>query len=109
MNTLSTHLPGLPEPLNHPCIGRVQGRYNKGVIQYLGLPYASLEHRFAASVVLEYPDSPKADVDATKHGYLQSPLDNLQDWLISSKTTSAVSIGRPRHGDGLHSAEPTHA
>ncbi|VUC36291.1 unnamed protein product [Clonostachys rosea] len=57
---------GLPQPLRHPAIGEVQGKYNKGVIQYLGLKYASLEDRFAEPKVLEYSGNEK--IDGTRHG-----------------------------------------
>ena len=68
METHSLHPPGLPQPLQHPQIGNIQGRYNKGVIQYLGIQYASLKNRFADPEVVNY--SGHEWLHATKHGYV---------------------------------------
>ncbi|KAF7555501.1 hypothetical protein G7Z17_g2139 [Cylindrodendrum hubeiense] len=57
---------GLPSPLHHSAIGRLQGKYGKGVIQYLGIKYASLEDRLAEPQVIEYSGS--EEIDATRHG-----------------------------------------
>jgi hypothetical protein len=59
-------LASLPPPLEHPDLGQVQGRYGKGVIQYLGLKYASLEHRFAEPELATYDAS--STIDGMKHG-----------------------------------------
>jgi hypothetical protein len=56
----------LPPPLKHPDPGQVRGRYGKGVIQYLGLKYASLEHRFAEPELATYGGLDT--IDGTKHG-----------------------------------------
>jgi hypothetical protein len=61
----------LPAPLNHHQLGRVQGRYGKGVIQYLGLKYASLDHRFAEAKLVAYDGLSK--IDATRHGLESCP------------------------------------
>ena len=64
---MAAHIPsGLPPILNHPLIGKVQGKYNKGVVQYLGIEYASLEDRFADPEVVKY--SEVQNIDATRHG-----------------------------------------
>ena len=51
--------------LEHPQLGSVAGIHHKDAIQYLGIPYATLAHRFAAPTVKsEYSDG----IDATKYG-----------------------------------------
>ena len=67
MTQSSLYPPGLPPILEHPAIGRVQGRYNKGVIQYLGIKYASLKNRLADAQLVEYKGN--EHIDATRHGY----------------------------------------
>ncbi|CAG9975615.1 unnamed protein product [Clonostachys byssicola] len=57
---------GKPQPLQHPLIGSLQGRYGKGAIQYLGVQYASLENRLAEPQVMEYPK--RLNLDTRKHG-----------------------------------------
>ncbi|KAM6527605.1 hypothetical protein FALCPG4_008660 [Fusarium falciforme] len=56
----------LPAPLNHPALGQVQGKYGKGVIQYLGLKYGSLTNRFSEAKLVEYDGTSK--INATRHG-----------------------------------------
>ena len=52
---------------NHPDIGNVIGNADsEGVIQYLGLQYATLADRFAPPQLKQY--SPDGDVDATING-----------------------------------------
>ncbi|CAI6030914.1 unnamed protein product [Clonostachys chloroleuca] len=57
---------GVPPPLQHTPVGSVQGKFGKGSIEYLGIRYASLEHRLVKPKVIEYarPET----LDATKHG-----------------------------------------
>lgn len=62
---------GAPPPLQHPVIGSVQGKYSKGVIQYLGIKYASLQNRLAEPNVVEY--QPGSSLNAVVHGYVFSP------------------------------------
>lgn len=57
---------GLPPPLHHASIGHIQGVYRKGAVQYLGLRYATLAHRFADAEVASY--SGHDTMDATRHG-----------------------------------------
>jgi len=53
--------------LRHPAIGNVIGNADsEGVIQYLGLQYATLADRFAPPQLKQY--SPDSDVDATRDG-----------------------------------------
>ncbi|KAL5447662.1 hypothetical protein PMIN05_001957 [Paraphaeosphaeria minitans] len=50
----------------HKDLGEIQGNSNNGVVQFLGLKYASLENRFAApSLVTDYSSGL---IDATKFG-----------------------------------------
>jgi hypothetical protein len=66
---MAAHIPsGAPAPLNHPLIGPIQGKYGKGVVQYLGLEYASLQNRFADPEVTEYPE--RGSINATRHGWV---------------------------------------
>ncbi|RTE70156.1 hypothetical protein BHE90_015446 [Fusarium euwallaceae] len=52
--------------LQHPVIGQIHARDGDGVIQCLGLKYASLENRFAEAQMMEYPS--EGHLTATKHG-----------------------------------------
>jgi hypothetical protein len=53
--------------LNHPTIGSVIGNTDsEGVVQYLGLQYATLADRFAPPQLKQY--SPDSNVDATRNG-----------------------------------------
>jgi hypothetical protein len=52
---------------NHPNIGSVIGNTDsEGVVQYLGLQYATLADRFAPPQLKQY--SPDSNVDATRNG-----------------------------------------
>lgn len=56
-------------PYDHPDIGTLEASTaQEGVLQFLGVQYATLEHRFAPAVVKKY--SPGAKIDATKLGYV---------------------------------------
>ncbi|RSL94914.1 hypothetical protein CEP52_012376 [Fusarium oligoseptatum] len=52
--------------LQHPVIGQIHARDGDGVIQCLGLKYATLENRFAEAQIMEYPSEGR--LTATKHG-----------------------------------------
>jgi hypothetical protein len=52
----------------HPSIGRLKGNTAKeGVLQFLGLQYATLTDRFAPAKMKEYSNQSET-VDATKIG-----------------------------------------
>lgn len=52
--------------LEHPLLGSVTGvGANKGVVKYLGIPYATLQHPFAAS---EIKTSYEGPIDAREFG-----------------------------------------
>lgn len=52
--------------LSHPSLGTLIGRDTDGTYQFLGVQYATLQHRFAESQLkTEY----KSPVDARNHGY----------------------------------------
>lgn len=52
--------------LSHPSLGTVIGRDSDGAYQFLGVQYATLQHRLAESQLkTEY----KSPVDARNHGY----------------------------------------
>lgn len=52
--------------LSHPSLGTIIGRDCDGAHQFLGIQYATLEHRFAESQLRTQYTSP---VDARSHGY----------------------------------------
>ncbi|EEU43385.1 uncharacterized protein NECHADRAFT_82612 [Fusarium vanettenii 77-13-4] len=52
--------------LHHPIIGHIRVKDGDGVVQCLGLKYASLENRFADAQIMDYPT--KGQLTATKHG-----------------------------------------
>lgn len=56
--------------LHHPVLGEVKGNLVNGVVQFLGIKYASLENRFSEPRDIEY--SGQAPVVATRHGYVFS-------------------------------------
>lgn len=49
----------------HPKIGQVVGKEAEGCTQFLGVKYATLEHRFSAAQVAQYGGE---GLDATKYG-----------------------------------------
>ncbi|KAI8663429.1 Carboxylic ester hydrolase [Fusarium keratoplasticum] len=52
--------------LQHPVIGHIRVRDGDGVVQCLGLKYASLENRFAEAQIMDYPS--EGHLTATRHG-----------------------------------------
>ncbi|KAL6353822.1 hypothetical protein LRP88_12816 [Fusarium phalaenopsidis] len=52
--------------LQHPVIGHIRMRDGDGVVQCLGLKYASLENRFADAQIMDYPS--EGHLTATRHG-----------------------------------------
>ena len=53
--------------LHHPAIGNVIGNADsEGVVQYLGVQYATLADRFAPPQLKQH--SPDGEVDATRNG-----------------------------------------
>ena len=53
--------------LSHPDLGKVQGKPGEGVIQYLGIKYASVENRLAPpELIQQYSGT----IDGTKLGYV---------------------------------------
>lgn len=56
--------------LDHPLLGVVTGRRNAHTVQFLGIRYGNLRHRFSASAVC---DGNKIDgIDATRYGYVST-------------------------------------
>lgn len=53
--------------LQHPIIGHIRVKDGDGVVQCLGIKYASLENRFAEAQMMDYPS--EGDLTATRHGY----------------------------------------
>ncbi|KAH7124573.1 Alpha/Beta hydrolase protein [Dactylonectria macrodidyma] len=53
--------------LRHPVLGEVQGNLDNGVLQFLGIKYASLENRFSEPQDVEYSGQAQPIV-ATRHG-----------------------------------------
>ena len=58
--------------LEHPTIGKIQGKSGNGVTQYLGLKYATLKDRFAEAELIKY--SANETINATKFGYCKLVL-----------------------------------
>lgn len=57
--------------LQHPFLGNVQGKLTNGVVQFSGIKYASLGHRFGVPEL--YGGNGSNDkVDATRLGYIQT-------------------------------------
>lgn len=52
--------------IEHPSIGSIKGLDGDGVVQFLGVQYATLKDRLAEAQVKTAYESP---VDATVHGY----------------------------------------
>lgn len=53
--------------VKHPQLGQIQGRQADGVIQFLGIKYASLKDRFSASELAKY-DGGHNSIEATELG-----------------------------------------
>lgn len=69
-------LPNCYEILDHPDVGRIEGIERcPGVIQYLGVQYATLKNAFSRGELATYPSDQGPDsrlggiLDARKHGY----------------------------------------
>jgi hypothetical protein len=55
--------------LRHPTIGNVIGNADsEGVVQYLGLQYATIADRFAPPQLKQYSPDDHVDIDATRNG-----------------------------------------
>ncbi|KAJ5381525.1 uncharacterized protein N7496_003953 [Penicillium cataractarum] len=55
--------------IDHPLLGRIQGNQTNDVIEFLGIPYANVAHRFAPPVPISHQErSPEAIFDATSYG-----------------------------------------
>ena len=50
----------------HQSLGKIRGRQGDGVVQFLGIKYASLKDRFAASELFEHTG--QDIIDGTKLG-----------------------------------------
>ncbi|KAF4333428.1 para-nitrobenzyl esterase [Fusarium beomiforme] len=110
--------------LEHPLLGHVKGLKAKtpGVVQYLGIPYATLAHRFAAP---ELKSDHGGTIDATKRGcpsffrpsvirppvacdiefgLIQKALDNRQDLPISDLDGLNLDIVVPEAAVKEHQA-----
>lgn len=66
------------ETLNHPQLGEIHGKKGDGVVQFLGLKYATLKDRFAPPELVTSYNGP---VDATRFGYVMS----FSSFIISIK------------------------
>ncbi|KAK6428732.1 hypothetical protein LTR95_015124 [Oleoguttula sp. CCFEE 5521] len=58
---------------SHPSIGDFTGSRRDGILQFLGVQYATLADRFAPPILKEYPVNVPTPVDATKHGPQVNP------------------------------------
>ena len=58
--------------LKHQSLGEIRGVQGDGVVQFLGIKYASLKDRFATSEILNYEPGSSV-LDATKLGYCSFP------------------------------------
>lgn len=52
--------------LKHDALGQLTGRDNGVSVEYRGVPFATLEHPFAESVI--YTNDEHRDIDATEYG-----------------------------------------
>jgi carboxylesterase type B len=53
--------------LQHPTLGEITGTVKDGVVQFLGIKYATLENRLAVPVPL-FKNDGRGPIDATKFG-----------------------------------------
>jgi hypothetical protein len=53
--------------LKHQKLGQIQGKQGDGVVQFLGIKYATVKDRFAGSELVEY-GSGESVIDATNLG-----------------------------------------
>jgi carboxylesterase type B len=53
--------------LKHRRLGQIQGKQGDGVVQFLGIKYATVKDRFAGSELVEY-GSGESMIDATNLG-----------------------------------------
>ncbi len=53
--------------LKHQNLGQIQGKQGDGVIQFLGIKYATVKDRFAGSELVEYGNG-ESVIDATNLG-----------------------------------------
>ena len=63
----NTKIGGMAAQIKHQKLGQIQGRLGDGVVQFLGIKYATLKDRFAGSELVEY-DGAQSVIDATKLG-----------------------------------------
>ncbi|KAH8703171.1 carboxylesterase-like protein [Talaromyces proteolyticus] len=56
----------MTETINHPLIGAIAGKAEDGIVQFLGVRYASLTDRLAEPELLSHYDG--EEIDATKKG-----------------------------------------
>ena len=54
--------------LSHPSLGKIQGKLHNGVLQFLGIKYATLNDRFAEPVLARGHGKQEEVLDATKYG-----------------------------------------
>jgi carboxylesterase type B len=55
--------------IDHPLLGRIQGNQTNDVIEFLGIPYATVAHRFAPPVPIGQPEKrPEGILNATSYG-----------------------------------------
>lgn len=57
----------IAQDFDHPIIGKVKGQASDGVIQFLGLKYATLQHWFDNAKLVQYDGS---GLNATRHGFV---------------------------------------
>ena len=55
--------------IKHQTLGEIQGRQGNGVVQFLGIKYASLKDKFAGSELVEYGET-QGVIDGTQLGYV---------------------------------------
>ena len=56
--------------IHHPLLGPIRGNKAGDVVEFLGIPYATLAHQFASPVPIHYHDrKPEDIIQATSYGY----------------------------------------
>jgi carboxylesterase type B len=61
---------------SHPLLGTVRGRRTDSVVQFLGIPYATIKQRLGPPIPIDSPRNGDVHVlDATSYGFARSTSD----------------------------------
>jgi carboxylesterase type B len=60
--------------VQHPALGTIKGTVSGGVVEYLGIQYATLAHQFAPPVAVDLSENQSDRVlNATNYGWVKKP------------------------------------